>query len=185
MTAPSPDVTRLLLEWRAGDESAFDQLVPLIYEDLRRVARRQLRDGYRDQVLDTTGLVHEAYLRLVDGARVDWQDRVHFLAVAARAMRQVIVEYARRRTAAKRGGGEQPVTFDEQGIAVAEQWDQVLAVHNALEALGRRDPRLMRVTECRFFAGLSAQETAEALGLGLRTAQRDWIRARAWLQQAI
>lgn len=187
MTAPpeTNEITRLLLDWRAGDDQAFELLVPMVYQELRRLARGQLRKGGHHQTLNTTGLVHEAYMRLVGGVNVDWQDRGHFMAVAARSMRQVVVEYARRSSAAKRGGDERPLTFEDQAIAVSAQADQVLAINEALLALGRRSERLIRVVECRFFAGLSSQETAEALGLNLRTAQRDWIRARAWLQQAL
>jgi RNA polymerase sigma factor (TIGR02999 family) len=172
-------VTQLLIAYRDGDRDAFDRLVPMVYEDLRRIARRQLRRGQPGQTLNTTGLVHEAYLKLVDPAKVDWQGRGHFLAVSARAMRQVIIGYARKRSAGKRGGGERPVTLDEAQIAVDEQADR------ALERLGGKDPRLARVVECRFFAGLSEEETAQALGVSLRTAQRDWMRARAWLKEEL
>jgi RNA polymerase sigma factor (TIGR02999 family) len=124
-------------------------------------------------------------LKLVDPAKVDWQGRGHFLAVSARAMRQVIIGYARKRSAGKRGGGERPVTLDEAQIAVDEQAERLLALDRALERLGARDPRLARVVECRFFAGLSEEETAQALGVALRTAQRDWMRARAWLKEEL
>lgn len=177
-------VTQLLIAYRDGDRDAFDRLMPIIYDDLRRIARRQLRRG-APQTLNTTGLVHEAYLKLVDPSRVDWQDRGHFLAVSARAMRQVIIGYARKRSAVKRGGGERPVTLDEAQIAVDEQADRLLALDRALERLGGKDPRLARVVECRFFAGLSEEETAQALGVSLRTAQRDWMRARAWLKEEL
>lgn len=178
-------VTQLLIAYRDGDRDAFDRLVPLIYDDLRRIARRQLRRGRPGQTLNTTGLVHEAYLKLVDPAKVDWQDRGHFLAVSARAMRQVIIGYARKRSAGKRGGGERPVTLDEAQIAVDDQADRLLALDRALERLGQHDERLVKVVECRFFAGLSEQETAQALGVSLRTAQRDWMRARAWLKEEL
>ena len=181
----STDVTQLLLDWRHGDEDAFGRLLEVIYHDLGRVARGQLRRSRPGATLDTVGLINEAYLRLVDSGRVDWQDRGHFLAVAARAMRQVIVEHARRRAAAKRGGGEGSVTLDAERHGAAARAEQVLVVSQALETLARRDERLARIVECRFFAGLSAKETAATLGLSLRTAQRDWMRARAWLKQAL
>lgn len=182
---PREGVTQLLIAYRDGDREAFDRLVPMVYDDLRRIARRQLRRGGAGHTLDTTGLVHEAYLKLVDPAKVDWQDRGHFLAVSARAMRQVIIGYARKRSAEKRGGGERPVTLDEAQIAIDEQADRLLALDRALERLGERDERLARVVECRFFAGLSEEETAQALGVSLRTAQRDWMRARAWLKEEL
>ena len=182
---PPEGVTQLLIAYRGGDREAFDRLVPMVYDDLRRIARRQLRRGGPGHTLDTTGLVHEAYLKLVDPAKVDWQDRGHFLAVSARAMRQVIIGYARKRSAAKRGGGERPVTPDEAQIAVDDQAERLLALDRALERLGSRDERLARVVECRFFAGLSEEETAQALAVSLRTAQRDWMRARAWLKEEL
>jgi RNA polymerase sigma factor (TIGR02999 family) len=179
------DVTELLLAYRQGDREAFDRLVPMVYDDLRRIARRQLGRGNPDGVLDTTSLVHESYLKLVDGARVDWQDRAHFLGVAARAMRQVVITYARRRGAAKRGGGSHQTTLDEGHISIDSQAEWLLALDTALLRLGERDARLARVVECRFFAGLSEEETATALGVSLRTAQRDWMKARAWLQEEL
>ena len=179
------DVTELLVAYRQGDREAFDQLLPLVYDDLRRIARRQLGRGNPDRVLDTTSLVHESYLKLVDGSRVDWQDRSHFLAVAARAMRQVVIGYARRRGAAKRGGGQVETTLDEGRIAIDGQAEWLLALDAALTRMGDKNPRLAQVVECRFFAGLSEEETATALGVSLRTAQRDWMRARAWLQEEL
>ena len=124
-------------------------------------------------------------MKLVDPAKVDWQGRGHFLAVSARAMRQVIIGYARKRSAVKRGGGERPVTLDEAQVAVDDQAERLLALDRALERLGERDERLARVVECRFFAGLSEEETAQALGVSVRTAQRDWMRARAWLKEEL
>lgn len=182
---PRGDVTQLLLAYGQGDRQAFDRLFPLVYDDLRRIARRHLRRGRPGQTLDTTGLVHEVYLKMVDPSRVDWQNRAHFLAVSARAMRQVIIGYARRRNADKRGGGAVAVTLDEGQIAIDEQAEGLLALDQALSRLAQRNERLARVIECRFFAGLSEEETAEALGVSLRTAQRDWLRARAWLREEL
>jgi RNA polymerase sigma factor (TIGR02999 family) len=183
---PTPgEVTVLLRSYRAGDREAFERMVPLVYEDLRRIARRQLGRGNPDGVLQTTGLVHECYLKLVDQEEADWQDRAHFLAVAARAMRQVVVDHARRRGAAKRGSGRRQTTLDDGLIAVDAQAEWLLALDQALTRLAEREPRLARVVECRFFAGLSEEETAAALDVSLRTAQRDWMRARAWLQEEL
>ena len=177
------DLTRLLRAHAAGDPEAFDRLVPLVYDDLRRVARRQLRRGQPLALLETTGLVHEVWLKLVDGLDVDWQDRQHFLAVCARAMRQVIVDHARRVGAAKRGGGVAALELDEERLPADADATRVLTVDHALTRLAKRSPRLAQVVECRFFAGLSEGETAEALGISLRTAQREWLRARAWLRE--
>lgn len=185
VTEPAPDVTELLLAYRDGDREAFGQLLPMVYDDLRRIARRQLGRSIPNQTLDTTSLVHESFLKLVDQKRIDWQDRGHFLAIAARAMRQVIITYARRRGAAKRGAGSIRETFDEGRIAVADQAEQLLALDEALTRLSERDERLVRVVECRFFAGLQEEETAAALGISLRTVQRDWMRARAWLREEL
>lgn len=179
------DVTQLLVAYREGDRGAFDRLVPLVYEDLRRIARGHLRRWRPGETLDTTALVHEAYLKLVDQSRADWRDRSHFLAVCARAMRHVVVDYARRRAAAKRGGGARTEELDEERIAVAEQSGWMLALDMALTRLAEKNERLARVIECRFFAGLSEDETAQALGVALRTAQRDWLRARAWLREEL
>lgn len=185
---PLPDpgeVTQLLIAFRGGDREAFDRLVPLVYEDLRRIARRHLRRGRPGATLDTTGLVHEAYLKLVDQTRATWQDRGHFLAVSARAMRQVVIDHARRHAAEKRGGGERPVTYDDARVGVDEEAERLLAVDRALDRLGEKNERLARVVECRFFAGLSEEETSAALGTSLRTVQRDWMRARAWLREEL
>jgi RNA polymerase sigma factor (TIGR02999 family) len=174
------EITALLLRHHRGDQEAFDHLVAIVYARLRSIARRQL-GRRRGATLDTVGLVHEAYLRLVDETGVPWQDRAHFFAIAARAMRRIVVDYARRRAARKRGGGLRPVTLDSVQVGVEGQTEQVLAVDEVLEALASFNERLARVVECRFFAGLSDEETAEALGVSLRTVERDWTRARAWL----
>jgi RNA polymerase sigma factor (TIGR02999 family) len=180
------DVTSLLLAYGKGDREAFDQLLPMVYDDLRRVAHRQLnRVANPDKVLETTVLVHESYLKMVDQNRVDWQSRAHFLGVAARAMRQVVIDYARRRGAAKRGGGAIQTTIEEGHIAIEDKADFLLELDQVLTRLESHNPRLARIVECRFFAGLSEEETAEALGVSLRTAQRDWMKARAWLQEEL
>jgi RNA polymerase sigma factor (TIGR02999 family) len=176
------EITRLLGNYAAGDRAALDQLVPMVYDELRRIARRHLRRGARGVTLDTTGLVHEAYLKLARQAGLRAQDRAHFLAVSACAMRQVLVSRARARAAEKRSGGRAGVSLDEGQIAVEDQADWLLDLDRALGRLRQRDESLARAFECRFFAGLSEEETAEALGVSLRTAQRQWMRARAWIR---
>lgn len=179
------EVTRLLIASRQGDEGALDRLLPLVYDDLRRVARRQLARGRPDGVLDTTGLVHEVYLKLLGQAEIAGEDRAHFLNIAARAMRQVIIGFARKRSSAKRGGGAVATTLDDGHLAIEAQAERLLMIDQALGRLAAKGPRLARVVECRFFAGLSEEETAEALGVSVRTAQREWLRARAWLREEL
>jgi RNA polymerase sigma-70 factor, ECF subfamily len=183
--SPAADVTTLLIAHGRGDADAFDALVPLVYADLRRLARVQRRRLPAGDTLDTTGLVHEAYAHLVDGARASWNDRGHFLAVAAKVMRHILVDYARTRGRLKRGGNQRIETLDEDMLAVARDAERLLDIDRALERLVHVDPRLVRLVECRFFAGLSEQETADALGLSLRTVQRDWLRARAALRREL
>jgi RNA polymerase sigma-70 factor, ECF subfamily len=183
--SPAADVTTLLLAHGRGEAGAFDALVPLVYADLRRVARAQRRRLNGGDTLDTTGLVHEAYARLVDAARVSWNDRGHFLAVAAKVMRHILIDYAKARGRLKRGGNQQVETLDEEMLAVARDAERLLDIDRALERLVHIDPRLVRLVECRFFAGFSEQETAAALGLSVRTVQRDWLRARAALRREL
>ncbi len=178
-------ITRLLHAHRAGDRGAFDELVPLVHDELKRMARQQLRRVPPGATLDTVGLINEAYLELVGDVRVDWQDRAHFFGVVAQAMRWIVVDHARRAGAEKRGGGAIVVDLDSAIVGFAEPAATVLAVDRALEQLESFNPRLARLVECRFFAGMSEEEIAEALGTSLRTVQRDWTRARAWLQRAL
>ena len=184
-TANRGEITRLLVAHREGDQRAFEQLVPLVYDDLRRIARRQLARHRANGTLNTTALVHEAYLKMVDQSRVEVNDRGHFFAIAARAMRQIIIDYARKRSAAKRGGGRVPVSLDKVQIAVDDQAEMLLTIDEALSRLTALNERLTRVFECRFFAGLTEQETAEALDLSLRTVQRDWMKGKAWLRREL
>jgi RNA polymerase sigma-70 factor (ECF subfamily) len=177
------DVTELLLAHGRGETGALGRLMPLVYDDLRRAARAQLRRHAGAISLDTTGLVHEAYLRLVDERRAGWQNRGHFLAVSAMAMRQILVDHARARRRSKRGGGAPHEALEEGSAAVQHDAEQMLVLDDALTKLGGEDERLVRLVECRHFAGYTEQETAEALGTSLRTVQRDWLKARAWLRQ--
>lgn len=179
------EVTLLLQAYAGGDRDAFDRLVPLVYDELRRIARNHLRRTNRGVTLDTTALVHEAYLKLAGQKRMRVEDRGHFLAIAACAMRQVIISRARSRLAAKRGGGAKPVTFDEARVGSDAQAEWLLDLDRALALLRERDENLARTVECRFFAGLSEEETAQALGVSLRTAQRNWMRARAWIRSEL
>ncbi len=180
----SGEVTRLLRAARSGDREAFDQLLSRLYDELRNVARWQLRREAAGHTLNTTALVHEAYLKLV-GQEVDWRDRAHFRAVAARAMRQVLVDHARRRGAVKRGGDWQRTTLDDERLPVEVGHDQLIALNDALERLESLDTRLRQVVECRFFGAMTEAEVAEVLGVTVRTVQRDWVKARAWLYKEL
>lgn len=178
----SVEITHLLQRHHQGDRDAFDRMVPLVYDQLRAIAHRQLqRNGPRGPLLDTTSLVQEAYLRLVDEHDVDWRDRGHFFAICARAMRRIMVDDARRRLAAKRGGGWVEVSMTADAMASEGQPEHLLAIDEALTKLAEFNPRLAQLVECRYFAGMTEEETAEALQASLRTVQRDWMRARAWL----
>lgn len=176
----SRQVTDLLLQMRGGDTQAMDQLVPLVYEELRRLAHAQLRGERPGHTLGTTGLVHETYVRLVDQTRVPWRDRGHFLMVAAWAMRRILVDYARRNRAVRRGGGTVRFTLD-QDVPAEERGEMLLALDEALERLATVDQRLARVVEYRYFGGLTVDETADVLGVTRRTVQRDWVKARGLL----
>ncbi len=182
MTTPSPDeVTELLLAWGQGDGSALDRLMPLVYDELRRLARIYMGRERDANVLQTTALVNEAYLRLVDSSRVRWQNRAHFFAVSSQLMRRVLVDLARARGRQKRGGGSIQVTLDEELVGAAGQSADLVALDDALTALAGADERAARVVEMRFFAGLGNEEIAEALGVSPKTVKRDWAWARAWL----
>ena len=174
-----------LLESFDGDRDALDRLLPLVYDELRRIAHRELQRERSDHTLSTTEVVHEAYLKLLDHARVGPDERVRFLAVASTAIRRALIEYARRRDAAKRGGGLRPLTLDEAAIACAEGSDQLLALDAALTRLATLDERLSRVVECRYFGGLTEEQTALALGVTSRTVRRDWVKAKAWLYREL
>lgn len=183
-SVPGGDVTSLLIAHERGDPSALDQVWPLVYEHLRTIARRQLRDE-SSRTLNPTALVHEAYVRLVDETRVSWQNRSHFLGVAARCMRQIVVDYARRRRAAKRGGQRRQVELTPEALAVHDDPDVMLALDAALDSIQSFNERLARIAECRVFGGLSEEETATVLTVSVRTVQRDWQRAKAWLRREL
>lgn len=183
MTSQS-GLTDLLLEYR-NDSRAVDRLFPLIYEELRRVAHLHLKRERRGHTLGTTALVHEAYIRLVDITRVQWQDRAHFLSMAARAMRRILVDHARSHCAARRGRGVAPEELSDEIAAADGQADELVALDDALERLGALNPRLVQVVEHRYFAGMTEDETAEALGVTARTVRRDWVKARGLLRRAL
>ena len=175
------NVTRLLERMKGGDEAALDTLMHTVYDELRRIASRQLRRGASDGMLQTTALVHEAFLRLARHENPAWNDRCHFFAVAATAMRQILVDHARRRGSEKRGGGWKRIDLDKAQLDVDEQTEMLIEIDDALAKLSELEPRLTRVVECRFFAGMTEEETAAALGITDRTVRRDWIKARGWL----
>jgi len=177
--------TDVLTELRSERRESLDRLLPLVYQELRAMAHRQLGARGRGATLQTTALVHEAYLKLVDQGRADWRDRAHFLAVASIAMRHILVDRAKARLALKRGGEFRHITFDEQQIGADDQPHALVQLDDALERLGEVAPRLVRVVECRFFGGLTEDEIAEALGLTVRTVQRDWAKARMMLRRAL
>ena len=173
-------VTGLLMAWRGGNDAALEELVPLVHEELHRIARGCMRGERAGHSLQATALVNEAYLRLMGAQQVDWQNRVHFLAVSARLMRRILVDFARSKKYQKRGGGAQAVTLDE-ALVVAEPGRDLIALDEALDALGKLDERKARVVEMRFFGGLSVEETAAALGVSGDTVMRDWRLAKAFL----
>lgn len=183
------NITMLLRAHVAGDATALDQLLPRVYDELSRIARARLRRERDDHTLSTADLVHEAFLELVPLERINWQSRAHFFAIASRAMRNVLVDYAERHGAAKRGGGQRAIPLHdllEEHVAGADRpTDDLLMLNHALERLERLDPRKARVVECRFFGGLSLDETAEVLGTSPATVSRDWAFARAWLHKEL
>jgi len=173
--------TDLIETAETGDATAVDQLIPLVYDELKALAHRRLADERRDDSLQTTALVHEVYLRLVDDTRVSQRGRGYFFAAASRAMRQILVDRARRRLALKRGEGAELITLEEDHAAVDTQASELVALDNALTRLAEHSPRHAQVVECRYFAGMSVQETANAIGVSPRTVKSDWAMARAWL----
>jgi RNA polymerase sigma factor (TIGR02999 family) len=192
-------ITRLLLEWSAGDECALSALLPIVYEELKTIAARHLRMERRAHTLQRTALVHEAFLRLVDGSQVDWQNRAHFFSLASQIMRRILVDHARMRLTAKRGGGAQRLSLDEiqaqdeahgphelDALALTEDPRiDLCAIDDALKRLEEMDPRQSKLVELRFFGGLSIEDTADVLAISPATVKREWTSARAWLQREI
>jgi RNA polymerase sigma factor (TIGR02999 family) len=182
MAAPSArQVTQLLLAWRQGEESALEKLTPVVYEELRRLAHRYMAGERAAHTLQTTALVNEAYVRLIDGKQVNWQNRAHFFAVSARLMRRILVDWARSRQSQKRGDQPQRVTLDEAPMLTRERNEDLVALDEALKTLTEVDPRKSHVVEMRFFGGLSVEETAEVLKVSPDTVLRDWRLAKLWL----
>jgi RNA polymerase sigma factor (TIGR02999 family) len=185
MTAAPQTMTQLLSAWSDGDKVALEQLMPLVYQELHRLAARHLASERAGHTLQPTALVNEAYLRLIDQKRVRWQTKAHFLAIAAHMMRRILVDYARARRYAKRGGGAPVVTLDEAAALSVERASDLIAVDDVLNRLSELDPRKGRVVELRFFGGLSVEETAEVLQISPNTVLRDWRTAKAWLHREL
>jgi RNA polymerase sigma factor (TIGR02999 family) len=185
MTPEKPEVTELLKESARGDRAALDQLLPLVYNELRGIADRYLRRERAEHTLQATALVHEAYLRLVDQKNVEWQNRAHFFGVAAQMMRRILVDHARAHQTAKRGSGGIKVSLDDVLEISDEQIESMIALDDALKSLEQIDPQKSRIVELRFFGGLSIEETAEALGIGTATVIRQWRMAKAWLYKEV
>jgi RNA polymerase sigma factor (TIGR02999 family) len=183
--ASSHDVTALLADWSRGDRSALNQLLPLVYSELRRIAARQLRTERAGHTLQPTALVHEVYLRMVDQRRVDWQNRAHFFGVAAQVMRRILVDHARRHHAGKRGAGVRCVSVDDAKEVAASNEMPILALDDALDRLQKVDPELARIVELRAFGGLTIEEAAQVLKVSPSTAKRDWRTAKAWLAREL
>jgi len=181
---PKQDVTGLLLAWSDGDKAAYDKLVPLVYDELHRLAHRYMSRERPDHTLQTTALLDEAYMRLVD-QKVRWPNRSHFFGIAAEVMRRILVDYARQRHYAKRGGAAQKVELDEAMLMARERSQDLVALDDALKKLAEFDQRKSRVVELRFFGGLSLEETAQVLKVSLNTVKRDWSTARAWLYKEV
>jgi len=186
MTTPSSqEITQLLLAWSDGDQAALEKLTPLVYAELRRLAKGYMLGERPGHTLQTTALINEAYLRLIDWKNVRWQGRAHFFGVAAQLMRRILVDFARARHYAKRGGAAQQVSLDEAITIHEDRGAELIALDEALERLAEIDPRKSQIVELRFFGGLSAKETAEALQVSLRTVEREWNSARAWLYREL
>lgn len=183
--AATQELTRNLIEWRNGNEAAMEKILPVVYDELRRAARRNLRRESPEISIQTGELINEAYLKLVDQRESDWQNRAHFFAVAARVMRNVLVDRARARAVAKRGDGAKKVSADEIIIASPERDVNVIDLHEALTNLAQLDKRKSQIVEMRYFGGLSVEETAEVMGTSAITVKREWLKAKSWLYQAL
>jgi RNA polymerase sigma factor (TIGR02999 family) len=186
MDSPAPsEVTQLLIAWSDGDQAARERLMSVVYEELHRLARRYMRNESPGHTLQTSALVNEAFIRLVDQRNVHWQNRSHFFGIAAQMMRRILVDYARSRNFAKRGGGALKLSLEEELFVSDERSAEVVAVHEALEGLARIDPRQAQIVELKFFGGLSNEETAAVLTVSPGTVARDWTMAKAWLRREI
>jgi RNA polymerase sigma-70 factor, ECF subfamily len=185
MTSAPRDITRLLLAWNNGDEAALEELTPLVYAELHRLARRYMGRERSGHTLQTSALVNEAYLRLIDWKNVRWQNRAHFFAVSAQLMRRILVDFARANTYAKRGGGAPHLDLEEVAVVSPDRGTDIVALDEALTSLAALSPRQSQVVELRFFGGLSLEETAEVLKVSIGTVRRDWSLARAWLHRAV
>jgi RNA polymerase sigma factor (TIGR02999 family) len=183
--APERDVTSLLVRWRNGDANAFDELAPIVYDELRKLARSHLRRERPGHTLQSTALVHEAYLRMIDQQSVSWQNRSHFYGIAAQMIRRILVDYARAKNTKKRGEAAPRIAFEEAVGAHASEDLDLVALDDALKALAEIDPRQSRIVELRYFAGLSIEDTAEVLQISPATVKRDWTVARAWLKREL
>lgn len=181
----SHSVTQLLERWNSGDREALDKLMPLIYEELRRMAQRYMRQQNPDHTLQTTALIHEAYLRMVKQKEKHFENRAHFFGVAAQAMRHILVDYARARGTSKRGGGTRPISLEEAALVTQERAAELVAFDDALKELERLSHRQSRVVELRYFGGLSVEETASVLEVSPETVMRDWSMAKTWLHRAL
>lgn len=181
----SHEITLLLLAWREGEKEALDKLIPIVYAELRRLAHNYMRDERKGHILQTTALVNEVYVRLLDCSRVNWQNRAHFLAISAQLMRRILVDFARSQRSLKRGGAAQRISLEEFQIAFAEPDPDLIEIDEALQSLALVDARKCQVVELRFFGGMTAEETAEALGVSPDTVLRDWKLARAWLAREL
>jgi len=181
----SHEITQMLVAWSEGDQAALEQLTPLVYRELHRLAKGYLRRERDGHLLQTTALINEAYLRLIDWKDVRWQNRAHFFGVAAQLMRRILVDFARTRHQARHGGGARQVSFEEAEAMSVERSAELIALDEALEQLSTIDPRRSRIVELRFFGGLSEEETAEVLKVSPRTVRREWSLARAWLHREL
>jgi len=179
------EITALLAEWREGNQSALDELYPLVYNELHRLARRYMSRERKGHTLQTTALINEAYVRLVDQKNVQWANRSHFFAISAQIMRRILIDHARRHAYAKRGGGAQQVSLEEVAIVATDQGRELIRLDEALKALGEMDPRRSQVVELRYFGGLNNEEIAGVLHISENTVTRDWNMARAWLYQQL
>lgn len=185
MPTKTHQVTRLLADWRNGDQTALERLLPLVYEELHRIAARYMRGERREHSLQTTALVNEAYMRLADYKRMQWQDRAHFFAVAAQAMRRILIDFARARRNRKRGGDAERVSLEEDIAPALDNRTDLLALNEALEQLEKMNARQARVVELRYFGGLDEKEVGHVLGIAPRTVRADWQLARAWLYKTL